>query len=201
MARPNRLVQMKTQEEIIQRKKLEILERQRTQDMVKQLAAAAGIENSTRWDTWTPDILGVTLFSSSFLLRLFVRSSKDAQDAKGIVNTFSNDGSFLENFKKISEQVQQKLHKPPPVAATEIVVAKDVILSPTTLPSPPHFIPPFVGLPPAFSPSQTASPTPQVFFNPHVPPPASAILAAPMPEVSPPPPPTDDVLDIRNAKG
>lgn len=44
MARPikhSKIEQMRSQEEIIQRKKMEILEKQRKQEMAKQLAAAA----------------------------------------------------------------------------------------------------------------------------------------------------------------
>lgn len=50
MARPvkhSKIEQMRSQEEIIQRKKMEILEKQRKQEMAKQLAAAVGSGTTT----------------------------------------------------------------------------------------------------------------------------------------------------------
>lgn len=51
MARPakfSKVQQMRTQEEIIQRKKLEILEKQRKQELAKQMSAVAAGEKSSR---------------------------------------------------------------------------------------------------------------------------------------------------------
>lgn len=97
------------------------------------------------------------------------------------MNNFNNDGSFLENFMKISEQVQAKMKQTTsPDEEPEKVV--------TTLPQ-------FAVPPPSF-----AGNIPNVnIFNPHVPPPppeSSATLTA-----NTTPAPLLPELDIRNIKG
>lgn len=89
------------------------------------------------------------------------------------MNNFNNDGSFLENFKKISEQVQAKMKQ-----STSPVEDEDLEKG---------ILPQFSVPPPAF-----AGNIPNVnIFNPHVPPPPPEIVTTPLlPE-----------LDIRNIKG
>ncbi|GAB0086661.1 G-patch domain-containing protein [Sergentomyia squamirostris] len=76
ISRNDRVAQMTKQEEIIAKKKLELVEKQKTAELAKQIAAATNEGNTSQVTT-----------STSATPR----------------NTFNNDGSFLENFKKITQ--------------------------------------------------------------------------------------------------
>ncbi|XP_055696106.1 SURP and G-patch domain-containing protein 1 [Lutzomyia longipalpis] len=77
VTRNDRVAQMTKQEEIIAKKKKELVEKQRTAELAKAIAAATNVGNDTPASTSaTPR------------------------------NSFNNDGSFLENFKKITQAVK-----------------------------------------------------------------------------------------------
>lgn len=78
--RTDRIAQMSKQEQLIAQKRQQILEKQRTLQMAKQFAAEAS-KNSAGANDEEPDKAG------------------------GLKIPFSNDGSFLENFKKLSEKL------------------------------------------------------------------------------------------------
>ncbi|XP_052567498.1 SURP and G-patch domain-containing protein 1-like [Culex pipiens pallens] len=80
--RTDRIAQMSKQEQIIAQKRQQILEKQRTLQMAKQIAAEASKASAP---TGAEEEQGA---DSSGALKL----------------PFSNDGSFLENFKKLSEK-------------------------------------------------------------------------------------------------
>ncbi|XP_059611617.1 SURP and G-patch domain-containing protein 1 [Phlebotomus argentipes] len=77
-SRNDRVAQMTKQEEIIAKKKRELVEKQRTAELAKAIAAATNEGNKSTDTTET---------STSATPR----------------NSFNNDGSFLENFKKITQ--------------------------------------------------------------------------------------------------
>ncbi|XP_055633082.1 SURP and G-patch domain-containing protein 1-like isoform X2 [Toxorhynchites rutilus septentrionalis] len=77
--RTDRIAQMSKQEQLIAQKRQQILEKQRTLQMAKQIVAEANKSNTAATES-EPDKSG------------------------GLKLPFSNDGSFLENFKKLSEK-------------------------------------------------------------------------------------------------
>uniref|UniRef100_A0A1L8DFK1 Putative splicing factor arginine/serine-rich 15 isoform x1 n=1 Tax=Nyssomyia neivai TaxID=330878 RepID=A0A1L8DFK1_9DIPT len=77
ITRNDRVAQMTKQEEVIAKKKRELIEKQRNAELAKQIAAATNEGNND------------------------VPESTSATPR----NTFNNDGSFLENFKKITQSV------------------------------------------------------------------------------------------------
>lgn len=78
--RTDRIAQMSKQEQLIAQKRQQILEKQRTLQMAKQIAAEA-TKNSTG------------------------ENEEEPEKAGALKIPFSNDGSFLENFKKLSEKL------------------------------------------------------------------------------------------------
>uniref|UniRef100_A0A1B0D1G0 Uncharacterized protein n=1 Tax=Phlebotomus papatasi TaxID=29031 RepID=A0A1B0D1G0_PHLPP len=74
--RNDRVAQMSKQEEIIAKKKRELIEKQRTAELAKAIAAATNEGNTATSTSATPATPR---------------------------NSFNNDGSFLENFKKITQ--------------------------------------------------------------------------------------------------
>lgn len=93
--REGRVAQMSRQEEVIARKRQEILEKQKTNELAKQVVAAqSGL-------TPVPPIQPI------------VKSIKEKTptlevDPPQPKNNFTNDGSFFENFKKITEAAKKK---------------------------------------------------------------------------------------------
>uniref|UniRef100_A0A1A9Z8H3 Uncharacterized protein n=1 Tax=Glossina pallidipes TaxID=7398 RepID=A0A1A9Z8H3_GLOPL len=144
-ARVDRFAQMSKQEELIAKKRQEILEKQRTSELAKAVAAAqslaAKLKNSNeessqeeeRADDPSADVKKMDAEPSAFItassiscksssLNSFtgktgkiIFGQKRTTPAPPIVdqppvkvqNSFCNDGSFLENFKKILEKQQQ----------------------------------------------------------------------------------------------
>lgn len=93
--REGRVAQMSKQEQVIARKKQELLEKQKTTELAKQVAAAQNLSAKTDQpteDSDEPVNKTVEMDSQSALLK----------------NSFYNDGSFLENFKKITEAAAKK---------------------------------------------------------------------------------------------
>uniref|UniRef100_A0A1A9X1V9 Uncharacterized protein n=1 Tax=Glossina brevipalpis TaxID=37001 RepID=A0A1A9X1V9_9MUSC len=144
-ARVDRFAQMSKQEELIAKKRQEILEKQRTSELAKAVAAAQSLaaklknsnEESSQEEERTDEpvvdvkkvdveisttVTGSSISSKSSSLNSFTGKTgkitfgqKRATPAPPIVeqppvkvqNSFCNDGSFLENFKKILEKQQQ----------------------------------------------------------------------------------------------
>ncbi|XP_058130495.1 uncharacterized protein LOC131272685 isoform X2 [Anopheles coustani] len=105
-SRTERFAQMSKQEQLIAQKRQQILEKQRTLELAKQIAAEATKD--------TPSTTEVP----------------EAPEAAGkVVLPFSNDGSFLERFKQLSEkivkqtedQVKPLLEEPDATASAEPV--------------------------------------------------------------------------------
>lgn len=110
LSRVDRFAQMSKQEEIIAKKRQEILEKQRTTELAKQVAAAQSVaskqlvDESTHEDSESTDA-NVTTTPQPVATTSIAGFSNQMK----VKNTFCNDGSFLTHFKKILEQ-----HKPEP---------------------------------------------------------------------------------------
>lgn len=87
------------QEEVIARKRQEILEKQKTNELAKQVAAA---QTST---TVTED---TTLTQPPTALKDAIKTPTFDAEPPQPKNSFTNDGSFLENFRKITEAAAKK---------------------------------------------------------------------------------------------
>ncbi|KAM7362984.1 uncharacterized protein ACRADG_000061 isoform 2-T2 [Cochliomyia hominivorax] len=171
-SRIDRFAQMSKQEEIIAKKRQEILEKQRTAELAKAVAAAqtlaAKLKNvnndessssgekqknnddeiktenegdkkldssldvatTTTATTTKSSLTSLTgktgkMFGSG-LKRAIVTAPSTEQPPTKVQNTFCNDGSFLENFKKILEKQQQQIPKLPVVAIPETTVTSTV---------------------------------------------------------------------------
>ena len=150
-SRIDRFAQMSKQEEIIAKKRQELLEKQRTAELAKAVAAAQNLaaklkgikgdekvlEKTSKDDEASKteedeekklenvDVAATTTKSSlvsltgktgkmygSGMKRATVSAPSSEQPPAKIQNTFCNDGSFLENFKKILEKQQQLQPKP-----------------------------------------------------------------------------------------
>lgn len=126
--------------------------------------------------------------TTSLIKYLFASSTIDSQNSPSAVpmNNFNNDGSFLENFKKISEQVQAKMKQ---TTSPDEESEKGAVV--TSLPQ-------FAIPPPSF-----AGNIPNVnIFNPHVPPPPPESISATITTTATPATvPLLPELDIRNIKG
>lgn len=156
-SRIDRYAQMSKQEEIIAKKRQEILEKQRTAELAKAVAAAqslaaklkgnsgeeskaaekvaksedesksedddkkldASLDNSTEKGATKSSLSSLTgktgKMYGSGLKRSTVSAPSAEQPPVKVQNTFCNDGSFLENFKKILEKQQQQMPKVPVV--------------------------------------------------------------------------------------
>lgn len=124
--RTDRIAQMSKQEQLIAQKRQQILEKQRTLQMAKQIAAEA----SKATPAGAEDEQGA---DSSGTLKL----------------PFSNDGSFLENFKKLSEKFAKTAEDGTKRAAEEEVASTsekkfkpDEATTVAILPPPPPPLPP-----------------------------------------------------------
>lgn len=124
--RTDRIAQMSKQEQLIAQKRQQILEKQRTLQMAKQIAAEA----SKTAPAGAEDEPGA---DSSGTLKL----------------PFSNDGSFLENFKKLSEKFAKTAEDGTKRAAEEEVASTsekkfkpDEATTVAILPPPPPPLPP-----------------------------------------------------------
>lgn len=108
--REGRVAQMSKQEEVIARKRQEILEKQKTTELAKQVVAAQG--SSTTTASAAIASAGTKVKS----IKETITSVPMCQQKSLLVidepvppkNNFNNDGSFLENFKKITEAAAKK---------------------------------------------------------------------------------------------
>lgn len=115
--RTDRIAQMSKQEQLIAQKRQQILEKQRTLQMAKQIAAEAS--KNTPGD-----------------------NDEESEKSSGLKIPFSNDGSFLENFKKLSEKfaktTEEHNKRPAEDDASNIEKkAKTEEAIPITIPPPP----------------------------------------------------------------
>ncbi|XP_075145557.1 uncharacterized protein LOC142220353 isoform X2 [Haematobia irritans] len=263
-ARIDRFAQMSKQEELIAKKRQEILEKQRTSELAKAVQArqlanqlkVGSVENdevekkSTEEDetksvvesastqesvvattsssasSSTTTAKGITskmtgkMFGGTGQKRPIIAAPSAEQPQPKVQNSFCNDGSFLENFKKILEQQQQTK----PIVVPEIPVTTSAETeTPTSaaateqtntnqhqVPPPPPQQQHQVAMPPTSQPMQfpfnpaliaahqnhlilqdtNSSPVPPMPMPPH----SAAAFFNPAPQfVPPPPPPTTSV--------
>lgn len=99
--REGRVAQMSKQEEVIARKRLEILEKQKTTELARQVVAAQ-----------TSSSTGINVKSIKEK-KPKLNNQKHLTMAEPLPpkNNFNNDGSFFENFKKITEAAAKKAHE------------------------------------------------------------------------------------------
>lgn len=151
------MAQMSKQEEIIAKKRQEILEKQKTAELAKQVAAAqTSSVNTTK--------------SGKEKKSMASKAAAALADAAMVKNNFSNDGSFFENFKKITDAAAKKAQEEKQKQEREMVQEEskfDAINSnvnaiqqifPGNLQKPPGLraAKPFSGNPPQFHPQNPA---------------------------------------------
>ncbi|XP_058822004.1 SURP and G-patch domain-containing protein 1-like [Topomyia yanbarensis] len=166
--RTDRIAQMSQQEQLIAQKRQQILEKQRTLQMAKQIVAEASKNNAGAEET-EPDKPG------------------------GLKIPFSNDGSFLENFKKLSEKIakttedQNKRAAEDDASNSEKKLKTEEVL--VTIPPPPP--PPAPPIPPTV-PSIPVEVAYAAYYNITQPPPMMTLMQS-----APLPPPTipDTIAD------
>lgn len=107
--REGRVAQMSKQEEVIARKRQEILEKQKTAELAKQVVAAQGSS------TATASVASASTGTKVKSIKENASVPMSQQKSPLIIdepvppkNNFNNDGSFLENFKKITEAAAKK---------------------------------------------------------------------------------------------
>lgn len=100
--REGRVAQMSRQEEVIARKRQEILEKQKTSELAKQVVAA---QSSTVAAPPTEPIASAPIKEIKHPLNL----PKQTFEAEPPTpkNNFTNDGSFFESFRKITEAAKK----------------------------------------------------------------------------------------------
>lgn len=98
--REGRVAQMSRQEEVIARKRQELLEKKRTNELAKQVVAAqAGVVETSELSNEA--VADVVKHPSNLPQQTF------APDPPPPKNSFTNDGSFFENFRKITEAAKK----------------------------------------------------------------------------------------------
>ncbi|XP_053660077.1 uncharacterized protein LOC128709117 [Anopheles marshallii] len=157
-SRTERFAQMSKQEQLIAQKRQQILEKQRTLELAKQIAAEA-----------TKDTPSVT------------ETPEDTTDTSGkVLLPFSNDGSFLERFKQLREKIvkqtddQVKPAVPEPDATLNIESAPAVGVSASSSSEqmfkfdipPPSLLPTLPPPPPPPPPPQLPAMADDVHFEP-----------------------------------
>ncbi|XP_052903579.1 uncharacterized protein LOC128310877 isoform X2 [Anopheles moucheti] len=156
-SRTERFAQMSKQEQLIAQKRQQILEKQRTLELAKQIAAEA-----------TKDTPSVT------------ETPEDTADTSGkVLLPFSNDGSFLERFKQLREKIvkqtddQVKPAVPEPDATVNIESAPAVGVSASSSEQmfkfdipPPSLLPTLPPPPPPPPPPQLPAMADDVHFEP-----------------------------------
>lgn len=98
--REGRVAQMSRQEEVIARKRQELLEKQKTNELAKQVVAA---------QTGAPQEPVIPIPTCVKDVKHPLNLSKANLDAEPPQpkNSFTNDGSFFENFRKITEAAKK----------------------------------------------------------------------------------------------
>lgn len=115
--REGRVAQMSRQEEVIARKRQELLEKQRTNELAKQVVAA----QSNSSDTAPP--VAAPVVEPKHPLNLPQQTfTPDPPAAK---NNFTNDGSFFENFRKITEAAKKAEEERQKVEAERLAKEKE----------------------------------------------------------------------------
>ncbi|XP_055850075.1 SURP and G-patch domain-containing protein 1 isoform X2 [Episyrphus balteatus] len=111
LSRVDRFAQMSKQEEVIAKKRQEILEKQRTTELAKQVAAAQSIASKQQVEDSAPEEVEIaeTIVATTTTTSQPTASLVALTNQSKVKNTFCNDGSFLTHFKKILEK-----HKPEP---------------------------------------------------------------------------------------
>lgn len=101
--REGRVAQMSRQEEVIARKRLELLEKQKTNELAKQVAAAQSNSGNDATPQPAPPvpIIKDIKHPSNLPKQTF------EADPPAPKNNFQNDGSFFENFRKITEAAKK----------------------------------------------------------------------------------------------
>ncbi|XP_058448481.1 uncharacterized protein LOC131428507 [Malaya genurostris] len=167
--RTDRIAQMSQQEQLIAQKRQQILEKQRTLQMAKQIVAEASKNNANTEET-EPDKPG------------------------GLKIPFSNDGSFLENFKKLSEKIAKSTEDQNKRSAEEDASNSEKKFKPDeevliTIPPPPP--PPAPPIPPSI-PTVPVDVAFATYYNMSQPAPIMPLMQpAPLP-----PPIPDAIVDI-----
>ncbi|CAG5099525.1 Similar to SUGP1: SURP and G-patch domain-containing protein 1 (Homo sapiens), partial [Cotesia congregata] len=104
-SRNERFAQMSKQEQIIQQKKLEI------QAKMEEMKAKAAVEVKKTSPSTSPPSAPVNKVTAA------AKKEEEKPPAAATVNLFANDGSFLDQFKKISNKTSPRTEEsPPPVA-------------------------------------------------------------------------------------
>lgn len=106
--REGRVAQMSRQEEVIARKRQEILEKQKTNELAKQVVAAqSGSTATTTTTTVAPPTSIPTGSIKEIKHPLNLPKQTFEAEPPTPKNNFTNDGSFFENFRKITEAAKK----------------------------------------------------------------------------------------------
>lgn len=117
--REGRVAQMSRQEEVIARKRQELLEKKRTNELAKQVAAAqSGVSEKT--ESTNETIPDVVKHPSNLPQQTFV------PDPPAAKNNFQNDGSFFENFRKITEAAKKAEEERQKIEAERLAKEKEL---------------------------------------------------------------------------
>lgn len=100
--REGRVAQMSRQEEVIARKRQELLEKQRTNELAKQVVAA---QSGVVAPTTTIPIATGSIKEIKHPLNLPKQTFEPEPPTPK--NNFTNDGTFFENFRKITEAAKK----------------------------------------------------------------------------------------------
>lgn len=99
--REGRVAQMSRQEEVIARKRQELLEKQKTNELAKQVVAAQSGSDALAQPIVPPIVIKDIKHPLNLPKQTF---EADPPTPK---NNFTNDGSFFENFRKITEAAKK----------------------------------------------------------------------------------------------
>lgn len=114
--REGRVAQMSRQEEVIARKRQALLEKQKTSELAKKVAAAQSGS--------TESIQPATITVAEVKHPLNLPKQTFAPDPPPPKNTFTNDGSFFENFRKITEAAKKADHERQKIEAERLAKEK-----------------------------------------------------------------------------
>lgn len=201
LSRSDRMAQMSKQEELIAKKKLEILEKQRTAELAKVIAANMSKATTSGSDTETQKYIFNIKCSCKILFNIFFIQFRPtpivtlpSQEAPKFANTFNNDGSFLENFKKVTEAAKIKDEEEEVVEQNDgdELIVNDNNTTPILNPSIPEIEYPIYAIPPPtqivenlFVSDLQSIPPPKIYVLNEIPDPRDLDLnAIPKPELN-----------------
>lgn len=118
-----RVAQMSRQEEVIARKRQEIREKQKTNELAKQVVAA---QSSTTTTTTTVPAEVVSPAPSVPVKSIKEKNQTLEIDPPQPKNNFTNDGSFFENFKRITEAAKKAEEEKQKLEAERIAKEKEL---------------------------------------------------------------------------